>query len=776
MRNAKTIFIAILSVIFVLIINKNIFSQDSDKEKSLTEIKAKLIKELDSLLKSQKEVVIETDSNKTIFSNRILSVKENFLEIKETQIIKNKNDKELYNGTNTYSVDLSRLEDIELLKPGINKITCLDLMSGNYFYNLEVHNVEYSKNKKIKSSDRYNNETRIYLNDNNLSNEILSHTKYLTAIIKNDYKEVNNFELFYIKERENPKSGLLYFCEDFDASKGEKNISNKFNTGPLTVVYNSNKPVNTEKILVQILKYENSKENGEVMEGFYGIGKNVYSSRYKQILFDVKPELSYIFLKESDKYEMSIEDPGTFYVAIWSVNDNDEYKLLAENSLTVIGSPLRLSSKQNFPVESFGKSPITFTIRQRMIEREYMKQIQSGIKQHPNLKNDYDFSVFKNLGYLYLRNYQFDRAFTAFTAPLNMGYKTQLAYNMAEEIEYVYTTISGVDWISNELNFLSEGNESISKYADNCDQDKFSLCVKDAYRGIGFLEYLIKTYPEDSKQTTYWQNRINKIKSKINEYSDELKDNLKAKAERDKLLWSTFANAMVSINPNNQSFANLINYSVNFQNNFSLTQLITGTVSSLVFTSIAGKDMKFSDYLTVLNSSLQQQSNYLKQNSTSGNSNNWGEQMLNYIQNGLSGNNPINNSSFNNMFNLNNFSNEGVKYIDYTACALCGSDPQYLLLLGEAKNGSMKAQYLASAYLISCHINNGCYQDANELQELINCRDRNLEIANELSEGNMVNITIPEIKTPKYKTASNNGNNSYDPCKGKKRPCAGSAY
>ena len=195
MRNAKTIFIAILSVIFVLIINKNIFSQDSDKEKSLTEIKAKLIKELDSLLKSQKEVVIETDSNKTIFSNRILSVKENFLEIKETQIIKNKNDKELYNGTNTYSVDLSRLEDIELLKPGINKITCLDLMSGNYFYNLEVHNVEYSKNKKIKSSDRYNNETRIYLNDNNLSNEILSHTKYLTAIIKNDYKEVNNFEL-----------------------------------------------------------------------------------------------------------------------------------------------------------------------------------------------------------------------------------------------------------------------------------------------------------------------------------------------------------------------------------------------------------------------------------------------------------------------------------------------------------------------------------------------------------------------------------------------------
>ena len=116
MRNAKTIFIAILSVIFVLIINKNIFSQDSDKEKSLTEIKAKLIKELDSLLKSQKEVVIETDSNKTIFSNRILSVKENFLEIKETQIIKNKNDKELYNGTNTYSVDLSRLEDIELLK------------------------------------------------------------------------------------------------------------------------------------------------------------------------------------------------------------------------------------------------------------------------------------------------------------------------------------------------------------------------------------------------------------------------------------------------------------------------------------------------------------------------------------------------------------------------------------------------------------------------------------------------------------------------------------
>ena len=144
--------------------------------------------------------------------------------------------------------------DIELLKPGINKITCLDLMSGNYFYNLEVHNVEYSKNKKIKSSDRYNNETRIYLNDNNLSNEILSHTKYLTAIIKNDYKEVNNFELFYIKERENPKSGLLYFCEDFDASKGEKNISNKFNTGPLTVVYNSNKPVKTAKRMVKLWK------------------------------------------------------------------------------------------------------------------------------------------------------------------------------------------------------------------------------------------------------------------------------------------------------------------------------------------------------------------------------------------------------------------------------------------------------------------------------------------------------------------------------------------
>ena len=53
-------------------------------------------------------------------------------------------------------------------------------------------------------------------------------------------------------------------------------------------------------------------------------------------------------------------------------------------------------------------------------------------------------------------------------------------------------------------------------------------------------------------------------------------------------------------------------------------------------------------------------------------------------------------------------------------------------------------------------------------------RDKNLEIANNITNDKQTDIRIPDVKTPKYKTESNSRYNNYDPCKGR-YPCAGSA-
>ncbi|MCI0715195.1 MAG: hypothetical protein L0Y77_02570 [Chlorobi bacterium] len=83
----------------------------------------------------------------------------------------------------------------------------------------------------------------------------------------------------------------MYFCEKYGSS-GEQSISDRFYTGPFTVMVKCDYALGLRDVVIQFDKY------------------NGYSFDYfKKVDFDVTPDMKYIYFESSD---LRIESPGIY--------------------------------------------------------------------------------------------------------------------------------------------------------------------------------------------------------------------------------------------------------------------------------------------------------------------------------------------------------------------------------------------------------------------------------------------------------------------------------
>jgi hypothetical protein len=84
---------------------------------------------------------------------------------------------------------------------------------------------------------------------------------------------------------------VLYFCEKY-GSGGEQSISDRFYTGPVTVMVKCDYALGLRDCAIQLDKY------------------NGYSfDYYKKVDFDVSPDMKYIYFESSD---LRVDSPGIY--------------------------------------------------------------------------------------------------------------------------------------------------------------------------------------------------------------------------------------------------------------------------------------------------------------------------------------------------------------------------------------------------------------------------------------------------------------------------------
>lgn len=802
---------ALLTLLFFLSLNgKNyIFAQDEQSNNQLNELKQVALNKIDSLFKLQNDVTYNGENEKVVWLNRTFSLKDNILEIKEDKRKTDINGKLIYNAERKWSIDLSRIESIDIVKCPI-KLNCLEVVTTPY--NFIYLSAPYQDSTKYDINyDGYINGARIFLkNDDDLSSEILKKINFLTSLIKREYKDINNYELFYLMERQNPKGNLIYFCEKFDAATGEVNINNEFNTGSLTLVFNSNKPINTKKIIISINKLINlnieyktkidskinsnsvardvkeKNDNNNVLKDFYGIGKDANIIQVKTITYNVDPKSTYIYFNEDYKHDLCFDESGQYYINIWSV---DEKRFLAYNTINIVGEPLTLNAVKHFTFAVHNFTPRKLNYFDKLQERKLIKEINEGFipsDANKGIQKSDSVNLIKlygRLGYLYLENLDIDKAVVAFMMPFNMGFRDDLTMKLTEIFPDIYFTISGMELQGitigkeNEFDFHRAFENAIF---EDKNTEYLEKSIQDAQTAISILNYLLKQPNIPDKWQKEYKINTDEINYKIKESADDLNYVLKLQNQTNAAIFSSISEiAKTFVTPNNT--LNTLSYlksGFNQNNsNFNFADFVSVISAKLSTSYSSNKQMNFTNFLSILNESIEQQSNLLKNQNYNSNNANLGNQFLSYLESALNGTNPLNNSNFDNPFSLNNFSSElgtNNSLININ-CALCTGEAGYLQLVYQAKHGNLKANYLAAAYITSCYINNNCYNDANELAQLIRLRDKNLEEANKLNDNKITDIRIPDVKTPKYKTVSNSHYNNYDPCKGR-YPCAGSAY
>jgi hypothetical protein len=93
-------------------------------------------------------------------------------------------------------------------------------------------------------------------------------------------------------------SPVLYFCESY-GSNGELNISDRFNTGYLTVMVKCDHEIGLSDVTIQYDKYD-------MRTGKFGY--------YKKFNFTVSPSMKYIYFEKSSQNDMSFDSPGFYRV------------------------------------------------------------------------------------------------------------------------------------------------------------------------------------------------------------------------------------------------------------------------------------------------------------------------------------------------------------------------------------------------------------------------------------------------------------------------------
>jgi hypothetical protein len=92
---------------------------------------------------------------------------------------------------------------------------------------------------------------------------------------------------------------VMYFCESYDADRGEIGISNRFTKGYLTVVVKSDYSLNAKNVSVELDKWNDAYKNFKF---------------YKKFNFTIDPDSKYVYFSKNDESDMSFDDPGFYRV------------------------------------------------------------------------------------------------------------------------------------------------------------------------------------------------------------------------------------------------------------------------------------------------------------------------------------------------------------------------------------------------------------------------------------------------------------------------------
>lgn len=117
------------------------------------------------------------------------------------------------------------------------------------------------------------------------------------------------FIFSYTSEVISQSGPVLYFCERY-TSAGEVGISDRFYTGPVTVMLKSDYALGLRSCSIQFDKY-----NG------YGF------DYYKKVNFDVTPDMSYIYFTDP---ELRVDTPGIYRCFLLDSRGNNVASALIE--------------------------------------------------------------------------------------------------------------------------------------------------------------------------------------------------------------------------------------------------------------------------------------------------------------------------------------------------------------------------------------------------------------------------------------------------------------
>lgn len=110
---------------------------------------------------------------------------------------------------------------------------------------------------------------------------------------------ISLFILSLISKAQAQSSPVLYFCESYSSTRGEVNISDRFNPGYLTVMVKADKALGLSDVSIQYDKYDPSSRT---------------FNYYKKFNFNVQPSSNYIYFERTSDNDMSFDEPGIYRV------------------------------------------------------------------------------------------------------------------------------------------------------------------------------------------------------------------------------------------------------------------------------------------------------------------------------------------------------------------------------------------------------------------------------------------------------------------------------
>lgn len=108
---------------------------------------------------------------------------------------------------------------------------------------------------------------------------------------------------------------VLYFCEKYDANKGEIGVSDRFTTGYLTVMVKADNPLDLEDVHIQFDKL--NERNGKF-------------EFYKKFDYSIDRDMSYVYFAKNSDSDLKFEEPGFYRVFLLDDNDRTVASALIE--------------------------------------------------------------------------------------------------------------------------------------------------------------------------------------------------------------------------------------------------------------------------------------------------------------------------------------------------------------------------------------------------------------------------------------------------------------